>query len=113
MLIERASKPLHFPKDINSSSMAVNRQAVAQAATKSSVIGETYLLNKTLSRWKTRPVPETDGVQVTSIFANPTLVFAKVALPFISVAAVFAKVAEYEKVFAVTAVIITFPIMEL
>ncbi len=38
VLIERASKPLHFPKDINSSSMAVNRQAVAQAATRSSVI---------------------------------------------------------------------------
>ena len=94
VLIERASKPLHFPKDINSSSMAVNRQAVAQAATKSSVIGETYLLNKTLSRWKTLPVPETEGVQVTSIFAKPTLVLAKVARPVISVVAVFVKVAE-------------------
>ena len=113
MLIERASKPLHLPKDINSSSMAVNRQAVAQAATKSSVIGETYLLNKTLSRWKTRPVPETDGVQVTSIFAKPMLVLAKETLPVISVKAVLANVWLYEKVLGVTAVIMILPLREL
>jgi hypothetical protein len=66
-----------------------------------------------LSRWKTRPVPETEGVQVTSIFAKPMLVLANEALPVISVSAVLANVSLYEKVLGVTAVMVILPLIGL
>ena len=86
MLIERASRPLHFPKDINSSSIAVNTQATAQAATSSSVIGRNLLSKKLpLSRWKVRPMPREVGVQTTSSFANDTPTLLNFADPTTSV----------------------------
>lgn len=64
-----ATKPLHLPMLVKSSSMAVNRQAVASAAIKTTVIVLTYSLNITLSTPKVTPGFGVSGVHSISTFA--------------------------------------------